>query len=78
MPQAPTDLPYYLPMGTTVRVQGRSGYAGNVGRIFGRCNGTRLYNVEIEAPTYYGKPHPRDRVDINLYAGEFEVLELAQ
>lgn len=64
--------PYYLPMGTTVRLTRENGWTGNVGRIFGRCNGSQLYNVEIETPTYYGKS--THRATLNLYPCEFEVV----
>jgi hypothetical protein len=63
-----------IPMGTTVRITAK-GYVGSVGRIYGRCSGSSLYNVECEksASIWYGKPASRG-LDLNMYPGEFEII----
>lgn len=69
-----------LPMGTLIRVtSGTHGLLGNVGRIYGRCRGSDLYNIWSERGLWWGKPTTwhdgRTRpLDFNLFPSEFEIV----
>lgn len=69
--------PFYLDMGTRVRVdQPEGGHHGSDGRIIGRCDGTRLYNVELDRVLWWGDDITAERphVVLNLYPARFQVI----
>lgn len=70
----------YFPMGTLVRVtSSRHGLQGNIGRIYGQCRGSDLYNIWADRGMWHGKPlHWSDgstrAQDFNLFPSEFEIV----
>lgn len=62
-----------IQMGTTVVVT-RCGYKGSIGTIYGRCDGSSLYNIWCEQrdSLWYGQESGRAH-DLNLYPHEFKV-----
>jgi hypothetical protein len=72
--------PFFLPMGTRVRVeQPGTGHHGSEGVIFGRCDGTRLYNIKLDRVIWWGEDITAERphTTINLYPANFVILQEA-
>jgi len=70
----------HFPMGTLIRITDAShGLLGNVGRIYGQCRGTDLYNIACPRGLWWGKPMTWSDGsvrghDVNLFPHEFEVV----